>query len=147
MKVTHICFTGDEDRTTAEGCAKATFIPNVCDRPEYNYGPELVQGLIDGGAQVWVAGTKDLGLPGVKGFFPFHHTDAETVQRGKAFSLDSTFQWLYERDLTNLKVPAAWPMITETIMSIRQACIMADVTPTQVEDIFCNNAMRLFHGA
>ena len=38
VKVTHVCFTGDEDRTTAEGCAKATFIPNVCDRPEEMIG-------------------------------------------------------------------------------------------------------------
>jgi len=37
-KITHICFTGDEDRTMAEGCAKATFIPNVCDRPEEMIG-------------------------------------------------------------------------------------------------------------
>lgn len=40
-KITHVCFTGDEDRTTAEGCAKAAFIPNVCDRPE-----EMI-GLVD----------------------------------------------------------------------------------------------------
>ena len=38
VKVTHVCFTGDEDRTTAEGCAKATFVPNVCDRPEAMIG-------------------------------------------------------------------------------------------------------------
>ena len=37
-KITHICFTGDEDRTMAEGCAKATFIPNVCDKPEEMIG-------------------------------------------------------------------------------------------------------------
>lgn len=49
--------------------------------PEYNYGPELVQGLLDGGAKVWVAGAKDLGLPGVEGFFPFHHTDAEEAAK------------------------------------------------------------------
>ena len=67
--------------------------------------------------------------------------------RGKAFSLGNTFQWLYERDLNALNVAAAWPIAIETLMAIRQACLMADMTPTQVEDIFCNNAMRLFHGA
>lgn len=49
--------------------------------PEYTYGPELVQGLMDGGAQVWVAGAKDPGLPGVEGYFPFHHTDAEEAAK------------------------------------------------------------------
>lgn len=49
--------------------------------PEYAYGPELVQGLIDGGAKVWVAGAKDTCLPGAEGFFPYNHTDAEDAAR------------------------------------------------------------------
>lgn len=34
VQVTHICFTGYEEREMAENCARATFIPNVVDRPE-----------------------------------------------------------------------------------------------------------------
>lgn len=39
-----------------------------------------------------------------------------------------------------------WPIGIQTLMAIRQAAIMAELTPAQVEDIFYNNAMRLFHG-
>ena len=66
--------------------------------------------------------------------------------RGKAFSLGNTFQWLYERDLETIKAPGAWPMIIETMMALRQAAILAELTPAQVEDVLYNNAMRLFHG-
>ena len=34
VKVTHICFTGYAEREMAENCARATFIPNVVDKPE-----------------------------------------------------------------------------------------------------------------
>ena len=32
--ITHVCFTGYEDRKMAENCARASNIPNVCDKPE-----------------------------------------------------------------------------------------------------------------
>lgn len=32
--ITHVCFTGYEDRAMAENCARAAYIPNVVDRPE-----------------------------------------------------------------------------------------------------------------
>lgn len=66
--------------------------------------------------------------------------------RGKCFSLGTGFQWLYEKELELLGVQGAWPIATETLMALRQAAIMAELTPTQVEDVFYNNAMRLFHG-
>ena len=31
-------------------------------------------------------------------------------------------------------------------MALRQAAIMAELTSAQVEDVFYNNAIRLFHG-
>ena len=34
VQVTHVCFTGYEDRAMAENCAAAAFIPNVVDKPE-----------------------------------------------------------------------------------------------------------------
>ena len=40
----------------------------------------------------------------------------------------------------------SWNIGIQTLMAIRQAAIMADLTPAQVEDIFYNNAMGLFHG-
>lgn len=39
----------------------------------------------------------------------------------------------------------SWNIGTQTLMAIRQAAIMADLTPSQIEDIFYNNAMTLFH--
>ena len=66
--------------------------------------------------------------------------------RGKCISLANTFQWLYERDLNALNVKGCWTIATETLMAIRQAAIMAELTPAQVEDLFFNNAMGLFHG-
>ncbi len=38
VKITHICFTGYEDREMAENCARATFIPNVVTKPEEMIG-------------------------------------------------------------------------------------------------------------
>jgi predicted dehydrogenase len=34
VSVTHVCFTGYEDRAMAENCARAAHIPHVVDRPE-----------------------------------------------------------------------------------------------------------------
>lgn len=39
-----------------------------------------------------------------------------------------------------------WNIGVQTLMAIREAAIMADLTPAQIEDLFYNNAMRLFHG-
>ena len=38
VKVTHVCFTGYEDREMAENCARASFIPNVVTNPEEMIG-------------------------------------------------------------------------------------------------------------
>ena len=66
--------------------------------------------------------------------------------RGKCISLGSSFQWLYEAELEAIKAPGSWHIATETLMALRQSAIMAELTPTQVEDVFYNNAMGLFHG-
>lgn len=38
VQVTHVCFTGYEEREMAENCARATFIPNVVTKPEEMIG-------------------------------------------------------------------------------------------------------------
>ena len=67
-------------------------------------------------------------------------------KRGKCISLGSTFQWLHEKEFDAIRAPGAWLIGIESLMAMRQAAIMAELTPTQIEDFFHNNAMSLFHG-
>lgn len=67
--------------------------------------------------------------------------------RGKAISLADSFYWIYQSDLdsfsskTTLK---SWFIATENLMATRQACIMAELKENEIEDLFYNNAVRLF---
>jgi len=66
---------------------------------------------------------------------------------GKAFSLGDGFYWLYERDIKNFVSATTvhpWPIAVENLMATRQACIMARLSKREVEDLFYNNAARLF---
>lgn len=66
---------------------------------------------------------------------------------GKVFSLGDSFYWLYEKDIKNFvsKTPVSvWPITVENMMATRQACIMARLNTREVEDVFYNNAARLF---
>ncbi len=69
--------------------------------------------------------------------------------RGKAISLADGFYWIGESELAHFKaVPtlhSSWSIFTENLMATRQACLMAELNEDAVEDIFYNNAMRLFH--
>ena len=56
------------------------------------------------------------------------------------------FQWLHEKEFDAIRAPGAWLIGTESLMAMRQAAIMAELTPAQIEDFFYNNAMGLFHG-
>lgn len=67
-------------------------------------------------------------------------------KRGKCISLGPGFLWLQDGHFDTLRVPGVWRIGTESLMAMRQAAIMAELTPTQVEDFFYNNAMALFHG-
>jgi len=66
--------------------------------------------------------------------------------RGKAISLADGFYWLYDfeceskPDLAEKMVPVG----VENLLAIRQACLMANLTESQIEDVFYNNAARLF---
>jgi len=74
-------------------------------------------------------------------------TDAPIANgHGKCFSLADGFVWLYQKELDTLNIKNSWPIAHEGLMALRQAAIMAELTPTQVEDVFYNNAMGLFHG-
>ena len=69
--------------------------------------------------------------------------------RGKAISIGDTFYWIYQRDIDNFysKTPfRTWTIATENLMATRQACIIADLHESQIEDLFYNNAARLFDG-
>jgi len=67
--------------------------------------------------------------------------------RGKAISLGRAFYWIYQNDLdhfvskTTLK---SWLIGLENLMATRQACILAELNEDRVEDLFYNNAARLW---
>lgn len=62
---------------------------------------------------------------------------------GKAISIGDTFYWIDENDIPSLS--QKWVLGIENLMAVRQACIMADLSANQVEDIFYNNAARLWN--
>lgn len=67
--------------------------------------------------------------------------------RGKAISLADSFYWIYQRDLDNFASKTtmnSWLIGTENLMATRQACILAELKEAQIEDLFYNNAARLF---
>ncbi len=70
------------------------------------------------------------------------------LPKGKVFALANSFYWLYQRDIDAFRpgvVPVhSWPIAVENLMAARQACIMADLTAGEVEDLFYNNAAGLF---
>ena len=67
--------------------------------------------------------------------------------RGKAISLADGFYWIYQNDLDNFTSKTtlkSWLIATENLMATRQACILLDFKEPQIEDLFYNNAVRLF---
>jgi glutamate-1-semialdehyde 2,1-aminomutase len=70
-----------------------------------------------------------------------------SMARGKAISLGDGFYWIYKQDLEHFK--AATPIRAtlvgiENLMAVQQACMLLDLGRQAVDDIFYNNAMRLF---
>ncbi len=66
---------------------------------------------------------------------------------GKAISLADTFYWIGEQELAGFSAATAlhnWHVGTENLMAVRQACVLADLTDSDVEDLFWNNAVSLF---
>lgn len=69
------------------------------------------------------------------------------VHRGKAISFADVFYWILEKDIeafTSKTTLKNWLYATENLMATRQACILAELSESQVEDLFYNNAARLF---
>ena len=66
---------------------------------------------------------------------------------GKAISIADSFYWINDQDLSRFAGPTEfhfWQVGTENLMATRQACLMLDLKEDAVEDLFYNNAMRLF---
>ena len=70
-----------------------------------------------------------------------------SMLRGKAISLADGFYWIYQNDLDQFvsKTPVhSWLIGTENLMAVRQACILAELHEREIENVFYNNAARLF---
>ena len=69
--------------------------------------------------------------------------------RGKSISFADGFHWILKREnsenMVNL-IPEEryWFYALENLMATRQACKIGEFSESQVEDLFFNNAMRLF---
>ena len=65
---------------------------------------------------------------------------------GKAISLADGFYWINEKDLAQFGGPTefhSWLVGTENLMAVRQACLMLDLSHSDVEKLFYKNAMNL----
>ncbi len=70
--------------------------------------------------------------------------------RGKAISLGNSFYWIYENDIERFSTATPidhWFVGLENLMAVRQAAILADCSRSDIEDLFYNNAARLFDNA
>ena len=69
------------------------------------------------------------------------------AMRGKGISLADTFYWINEKDIEGFSASTtthSWLVETENLMATRQACIIADLSKKEIEDLFYNSAERLF---
>ena len=66
---------------------------------------------------------------------------------GKPISIADSFYWIGQKDIESFLAKGnlhTWRVITENLMAVRQASQILDLTAKDVEDIFYNNAARLF---
>lgn len=63
---------------------------------------------------------------------------------GKPISVADSFYWINAEDLKRINKLNSWHVITEEFMALRQTCILADLGNGEIEDLFYNNANRLF---
>ena len=67
---------------------------------------------------------------------------------GKAISIADKFFWLYDYEQPEIaKDIELWSIFEENLMAVRQMALMLDLTQKQKEDLFYNNARRLFDKA
>ncbi len=71
--------------------------------------------------------------------------------RGKAISFGDDFTWILESDKTKgqnfdnfIPLDMYWFFAIENLMATRQACIIGELPESKIEDLFFNNAKRLF---
>ena len=67
--------------------------------------------------------------------------------RGKAISLADSFYWIYENDLNAFSSKTTlnhWLIALENLYAVKEMATLADLSRSDVEDIFYNNAMRLW---
>jgi len=67
------------------------------------------------------------------------------MARSSCITLARKQRWVTQKVLDFMGVQN-WNIGVQTLMAIREATIMADLTPSQIEDLFYNNAMALFRG-
>lgn len=65
--------------------------------------------------------------------------------RGRPFSCGETFTWLSENDLKENTYFPTNLMCLESLFAFYQTSIMLDLTKKDIEDIFYNNAIKLFN--
>ncbi len=65
---------------------------------------------------------------------------------GKCISVGDTSHWFYSADCKNAPgVPESFCLIgLENLLAVRQACLLADLSEDKIEDLFYNNAARLW---
>lgn len=67
---------------------------------------------------------------------------------GKAISISDTFYWIDDSDLDSFSKKAGVignSVMVESLLAARQAVYMLELSSSEVEDIFYNNAIRLFN--
>ena len=70
-----------------------------------------------------------------------------SLAAGKAISIGDSFYWINQKDIDSFVSKTTlhtWHVGTENMMATRQACQLLDLSAKDVEDIFYNNAARLF---
>ena len=70
-----------------------------------------------------------------------------SMSAGKAISIGGTFYWITANDIKNFNSKTdfhTYLVGTENLMATREACILTNQNEDAVEDLFYNNAARLF---
>lgn len=65
------------------------------------------------------------------------------MHRGRSISLNDGFLWLVDGMLDQLGIQSCL-MAAENLLAFRQTCHLLDLDQTQINDLFYNNACRLF---
>ena len=69
------------------------------------------------------------------------------MREGRAISIGDGFYWIDSEDIKSFSLKTTvhpWQLCTENLMALRQASLILDLSVGEVEDIFYNNAARLF---